>query len=411
MTSTSSTVTTQAATPAAPQLKLADAQQLREELQLADPATLQAPAADADPALVSQADDVAARILKLDLNDHNAQEQTKAAIEAMGIDLQKEAARRSAMLKQPLAQLMKSGEDGGAVAGSLIDLKLQVEDLDPARLNLDAGFATRLLGYIPGLGTPLKRYFSRYESASTTIDAIIKSLRAGQDQLKRDNVTLLDDQKAMRALTLKLSRAVQLGQLIDTRLQGALDTDIASDDPRHRFVSEELLFPLRQRIQDLQQQLLVNQQGFLTMEMVIRNNKELIRGVNRALNVTVSALQVAVTLALALANQKIVLEKVQAISATTENLIAGTAERLKTQGAEIHKQASGTQLSIEVLRKAFADVRAALDDISRYRQEALPRMAQNISEMDQLAAESETTIRRFEHAGKAAKDFSIEITG
>lgn len=409
---TSINATTQAAAaPAAPQLDLADAGQLRAELQLADPATLQAPAADADPALVAQADDVAARILKLDPNDQDAQEKTKAAIESMGIDLQKEAARRSAMLKQPLVQLMKSGEDGGAVAGSLIDLKIQVEDLDPARLNLDDGFATRLLGYIPGLGTPLKRYFSRYESASTTIDAIIKSLRAGQDQLKRDNVTLLDDQKAMRALTLKLTRAVQLGQLIDARLQGALDVDIASDDPRHKFVGEELLFPLRQRIQDLQQQLLVNQQGFLTMEMVIRNNKELIRGVNRALNVTVSALQVAVTLALALANQKIVLEKVQAISATTENLIAGTAERLKTQGAEIHKQASGTQLSIEVLRKAFGDVRAALDDISRYRQEALPKMAQNIAEMDQLAAESETTIHRFEHAEKAAKDFSIEITG
>ena len=76
-----------------------------------------------------------------------------------------------------------------------------------------------------------------------------------------------------------------------------LYTDILQDDPMYKFVSEELLFPLRQRIQDLQQQLLVNQQGFLTIEMIIRNNKELIRGVNRALNTTVSALQVAVTLA------------------------------------------------------------------------------------------------------------------
>jgi uncharacterized protein YaaN involved in tellurite resistance len=212
-------------------------------------------------------------------------------------------------------------------------------------------------------------------------------------------------------MTLKLEKAIKLGQLIDQRLQGALETEILTDDPKHRFISEELLFPLRQRIQDLQQQLLVNQQGYLTTELVIRNNKELIRGVTRAINVTVNALQVAVTLALALANQKIVLEKIQAISATTDNLIAGTAERLKTQGVEIHKQASSSQLNIDTLKQAFNDIRSALDDISRYRQEALPKMANDILEMDKLAAESEEQIKRFEKAQTATKDFSIEIIG
>jgi uncharacterized protein YaaN involved in tellurite resistance len=329
----------------------------------------------------------------------------------MGAELQKEAARRSAMLKQPLTQLIKQGDDGGQVANTLIDLKLQVEELDPARFDLGAGWGARVLGYIPGIGTPLKRYFSRYESASTTIDAIVKSLKSGQEQLKRDNITLAEDQKQMRALTLKLERAIKLGQLIDQRLQAALDTEVLADDPRHKFISEELLFPLRQRIQDLQQQLLVNQQGYLTTELVIRNNKELIRGVTRAINVTVSALQVAVTLALALANQKIVLEKITAISATTDNLIAGTAERLKTQGVEIHKQASSSQLNIDTLKQAFNDIRSALDDISRYRQEALPKMAKDILEMDELAAQSEEQIKRFEHAEKSAKDFSIDIIG
>lgn len=390
------------------QLVVADPKTLRQELDLADPASVHADV-QADPKLAQQADDVVARILKVDLKDHHATDQTKAAIEAMGINLQKEAARRSAMLKQPLQQLMKAGDEGGAVATSLIDLKMQVEELDPAKVDFEAGGLMRMLGKIPGIGTPLKRYFSRFQSASTTIDGIIRSLKAGQEQLKRDNITLAEDQKAMRALTFKLEQAIKLGQLIDQKLSAGLATDVLADDPRHKFITEELLFPLRQRIQDLQQQLLVNQQGFLTAEMVIRNNKELIRGVNRALNVTVSALQVAVTLALALANQKIVLEKVQAVTATTENLIAGTAARLKTQGAEIQKQASGTQLNIEVLRTAFNDIRSALEDISRYRQEALPKMAGNIVEMERLAAESEQQIKKVEQAEKAAADFPIEI--
>jgi len=38
---------------------------------------------------------------------------------------------------------------------------------------------------------------------------------------------------------------------------------------------------LRQRIQDLQQQLAVNQQGVLAVELIIRNNKELMKGVDK----------------------------------------------------------------------------------------------------------------------------------
>jgi uncharacterized protein YaaN involved in tellurite resistance len=391
-------------------LVVADQGKLRTELNLPEPTSLQAnPAADTE--LAKQAEDVVARVIKTDISNVDAQENVKAAIEGMGINLQKEAARRSAMLKQPLTAMLKSGSEGSAVANSLIDLKLQVEDLDPAHFDLKSGWASRMAGYLPGIGTPIKRYFSKYESAGTSIDAIIDSLKAGQEQLKRDNVTLADDQKAMRALTLKLEQAIKLGQLIDQKLQDALSTDILADDPKYKFISEELLFPLRQRIQDLQQQLLVNQQGYLTTEMIIRNNKELIRGVNRALNVTISALQVAVTLALALANQKIVLEKVQAITSTTEKLIAGTAERLKTQGAEIHKQASSTQLNLDVLKQAFGDIRAALDDVSRYRQEALPKMAQSIIEMDKMSQEAEAQIKKVEHAERAVKDFPIEIIG
>lgn len=391
------------------QLIFADRKKLREDLHLAEPLEIHA-TATTDPELDQQAEDVVARILKTDITNASAHKKTTAAIEQIGMGLQREAARRSAMLKQPLTKLMADSEEGGEVAKSLIDLKLQVEELDPAGVDLESGWATRLLGYLPGVGTPIKRYFSRFENASTSIDAIINSLETGREQLKRDNITLKDDQAAMRTLTLKLEKTVKLGQLIDQRLQSKLESDILADSELYKFIAEELLFPLRQRIQDLQQQLLVNQQGYLTTEMIIRNNKELIRGVNRALNTTVSALQVAVTLAVALANQKIVLQKVQAINKTTENLIAGTASRLRTQGADIQKQASGSQLDINLLKQAFSDIRIALDDIDAYRQQALPQMAENILQMDRMAAEAEKQIRKVEKAEDASSDFPLEIS-
>lgn len=386
-------------------LAAADPEVLKKELSVADDV---APAAT-DPELEKKAQAFLDDLLKSNLNDSNAQAAGKSAIESMAADLQKKASAQSKMLKEPVKKLAARSEDGGEVANALTDLKIQVEDLDPGKIDLQAGWFTRVVGMIPGLGTPLKRYFTKYESAQTVINAIIRSLENGRDQLKRDNITLAEDQKRMREMTVKLGKAIKLGQLIDQKLEYALEREIPDSDPRSKFIKEELLFPLKQRIVDLQQQLAVNQQGVLATELVIRNNQELIRGVSRALNVTVSALEVAVTVAMALADQKIVLDKINALSSTTNNLIAGTAARLRTQGAEIHKQASSTQLDIETLKAAFADINAAMDDIAQFRINALPQMAGAILEMDKVTAAAEEKIASMEAANKSRPGLSINV--
>jgi uncharacterized protein YaaN involved in tellurite resistance len=322
------------------------------------------------------------------------QEQGKQAVETMGHALQGQAAHRSRMLQQTVAVMSSQGSEKGPVTNALIDLKLKVEELDPNHLDLDAGWFMRLAGRLPGVGTPLKRYFSRFESAQTVLDAIVNSLERGREQLKRDNLTLQEDQKAMRELTEKLSRQIRLGQLVDEKLQLSLARLGKDEEARAHFVEGELLFPLRQRIIDLQQQLAVNQQGLLASAIVMRNNSELVRGVNRALDVTVSALNVAVSTALALGNQRIVLDKVNAINRTTSDLISGTAKKLRTQGAAIHAQASTAMIEMNALKSAFADINAALDEISRFRQSALPQMAKTIIDLDRLSAEGEKRVRQ-----------------
>jgi uncharacterized protein YaaN involved in tellurite resistance len=315
------------------------------------------------------------------------------------------------MLQAPLRDISHASDDGGPVAKSLADLRIEVEKLDPAGIDMDAGWFTRAVGRIPGVGTPLKRYFMRYESSQTQIDAIVVSLEKGRDQLKRDNVTLSDDQKQMRELTMSLADQVALAGALDRAVVSKLESEILPGDPRRQFIEEDILFALRQRTLDLQQQLAVNQQGVLATELIIRNNRELIRGVDRALDVTMSALLVAVTVALALAHQKIVLDKIEAINTTTSEMIAGTAERLKTQGTAIHEQASSTMLDMEALRSAFEDINIALDEISRYRREALPTMAGTILELDQLTAESEEAIERLESGRDATTRLDARDTG
>jgi len=372
-------------------------------------AELALPEPDPDTELRDQARSQADALLSFDPSDEVAREQSRLAVEEMGRDLQRNAATRSRMLQQPVRDMARGSEEGGPVAKSLVDLRIEVEKLDPVSIDLDPGWFTRLIGRIPGVGTPLKRYFMKYESSQTVIDSVVKSLESGRDELKRDNVTLSEDQKAMRDLTRQLIEQIALAQALDAAISYLLEREILHDDPRRQFIEEELLFPLRQRTMDLQQQLAVNQQGVLATEIIVRNNRELVRGVNRAVDVTVSALQVAVTVAMALAHQKIVLDKVEAVNRTTSELIAGTAERLKTQGTEIHKQAAGTMLDMESLRSAFEDINIALDEISRYRREALPQMANTILELDQMTEEGEAAIGRLEEGQTPGRAIDLDV--
>ena len=355
-------------------------------------------AADIDPEVAAKAQGMVDQLFSTDIEAQAKRD----FIDTMGLKTQENAAHRSGMLKAPIKELMKTGGEGGPVAESLMALNEQVTDLDPTGLNIVG--AKKLLGKIPFVGSPLKKYFAKYQSAEAIIDEIIKSLEMGRDQLKRDNKTLGFDQQKMREATDALKDAIKIGMAMDVQMGDKLATDIdPSDTEQVNFVQEELLFPLRQRIMDLQQTLAVNQQGIMTTEIIIRNNRELIRGVSRALNVTVTALQTAIAYALALAHQKIVLDKITALNATTSNIIEATARQLKTTGVEIHKQAASTALSMESLENAFADIKEAMEDISRFRREALPQMAQNIQRLDVLSEESTKVITKMDR-GRAASD-------
>jgi uncharacterized protein YaaN involved in tellurite resistance len=389
-------------------LKLPAVSEIKKDLAIVDPKAIQVTAGE-DGDLDTRADQFAETLLNLDPEKPDDTDKGKAGVETMGMDLQRKAAKMSDILKQPLTVLSKKGAEGGDIANSLINLKTEVEKLDPGKFDLEAGWMTRTIGRLPGIGTPMKRYFSKYESAQTVISSIVRSLENGRDQLLRDNQTLTEDQKQMREMTGKLARAIKLGQLIDQKLQYKLDREIEAGSPKAKFVAEELQFPLRQRIIDLQQQLAVNQQGVMAIELIMRNNKELARGVNRALNVTITALQVGATVALALENQRIVLDKVNAVSKTTSDLIAGTANRLKTQGVEIQKQASSTMLNMDSLKAAFADINTAMEDLSKFRTQALPQMANTVLELDKVTADAEKSIKTMESGNRARPDIKIEL--
>ena len=343
--------------------------------------------------LKSLTDNNVEAVMNLDMDSLEDRKSILKSIDEFGLDTIQRSSQKNALLEVSIKNLSKMGDEGGEVAVGLTELQRAMKDLDPSMID----FTKK--GFFGRVSNPIRSYFDKYQKADNVINDIMESLERGKATLKNDNTTLEIEEISMRDLTKKLAKEIEMGIMMDEEISAALDKAKANnDDPdRISFVSEEILFPLRQRVMDMQQMIVVNQQGIIAIEVIRRNNKELIRGVDRAKNVTVSALRTATIVASALYNQKIVLEKIEMLNKTTNDLISGTSKMLKEQGAEIQKQSIEANISIDTLKIAFSDTLEALNAISTYKQEALPKLKETIIQFKELADLGEKQISKLEN--------------
>lgn len=344
--------------------------------------------------LTSMAEENASEVMKIDLDSLEERRNIANIIESFGKDIVVKSSEKNKMLEKTLADLSKTGNEGGEVVDSLAKLNREMKELDPSGVNFNND------SFFGKMFNPVKNYFQRFEKADDQIEEILENLESGKKALQNDNTTLEIEQASLRDLTVKLGKQVELGMQMDSAVSKALeDAQVNNEDPEKiKYIQDEVLFPLRQKVMDLQQMQAVNQQGYFAMEIVRRNNKELIRAVERAQHVTVSALRTAVTVASALYNQKIVLDKVKMINDTTNNLIRSTSMMLKQQGASIQQQAMESNISVETLREAFQNTFEALDAVDSYKQKALPQLKQQLNAFKEMADEGQRRIQKIETA-------------
>jgi len=185
-------------------------------------------------------------------------------------------------------------------------------------------------------------------------------------------------------------------------LDEALTTKIASletsDPEKARVLKEDALFYVRQKRQDLLTQLAVIVQGYLALDLIRKNNLELVKGVERATTTTVSALRTAVIAALALGNQRLVLEQVTALNTTTGNVIESTSQMLRQQTVDIASQAASSTVSIEKLQAAFNNIYATIDTIDTFKLAALESMRKTIDSLSSELARAHTYVERAKSA-------------
>lgn len=300
-------------------------------------------------------------------------------------DLRASANVSSRMLDRPAAVIKanKGGVGGDAqtrVASTLVDLRTTITDLDPNRADLSG--AKKVLKWVPG-GDKIARYFAKYESAQSHLNAIIKALESGQDELRKDNAAIETEKVNMWTTMGKLSEYQQLSAALDEAItQKIAEMEAAGRTDDANALKSDALFAIRQRRQDIMTQLAVSVQGYMALDLVRKNNVELIKGVDRAQTTTVSALRTAVIVSQALSRQKLVLDQITALNTTTSNLIEATSNQLKVQGAQINQQAASSTIEVQKLQAAFENVFQTMDAIDTFRVQATDSMAQTVTALE-----------------------------
>ena len=311
----------------------------------------------------------------------------------------KEIAAAAAMSNRFLDRPVRAMDKDSGVGANLAELRRTVEELDPGKKgNLSTG--RKILGIIP-FGNSLKSYFTSYQSAQGHIQSVLGHLASGKDELLMDNAAIdVERQNLWKAMG-DLEQMIHISRTLDGKLEDKANELDHSDPAKAKAIRESALFYVRQRTQDLLTQMAVTVQGYLALDLVKKNNVELVKGVDRASTTTVGALRTAVTVAQAMTNQRLVLQQITALNETTAGMIDSTGKLLREQTGRIHEQAASSTIPMETLQRAFQNIYDTMDNIDTFKLKALDSMKQTVETLTGEVEKSRAYIARAEGAAQA----------
>ena len=312
------------------------------------------------------------------------------AVRSMGdADIRKAAETSNRLLQTPVRAMQTGGlSESSNVGKTLMDLRRTVEELDPAGPTTKKRFS-----WLP-FAEKFQDYFRKYQDSQQHLNAILHALRSGQDELTKDNVALNMEKQNLWTVMGRMNQYVYIAEKLDARLTAMIAELEVTDPEKATTMKQDVLFYVRQKHQDLLTQLAVSIQSYLAIDIIIKNNIELIKGVDRAATTTVSALRTAVIVAQALGNQQLVLDQITALNSTTSDMILRTSEMLATNSARIQEQAASSTIGIDQLQAAFANIYQTMDSIDDFKVKALDSMAQTIGTLESEVTKSKHYLDR-----------------
>jgi len=286
-----------------------------------------------------------------------------------------------------------SDTETNEISRSLSNLSQEISNINPSRHNLSTN---SMLSILPFVGRPIDRYLKKFRSASSLIEDILSSLDAGEKLLRNDNIVLQHDKDRYRQAAIELQRkAITMQIVID-----AIEKNIESlSEDEQEFYRDNLILNLQKKIRSIYEILVVTQEGFLSNDFIIDTNWELIDNISNVKTVTKRALEIGVSMLVALENQKNVIDAIEKTKEATNELLVGNAERMNRQGTEIYEKASRSTLDTTSLQEAFENIDEAMEKIDRLKREALKDAKNEVNTLREVSRKLEAKIDVVEKKG------------
>lgn len=193
-------------------------------------------------------------------------------------------------------QVANSIDYSDDIERNISNLSEIVKKLDPSGIDFKMN---------KGLFNPTRRYLRKIKSKESVIRLLVDNLNKKKDILRRDNITLELEIKKLEDIISLLDIEYDNGLKLKNELNEYLNNNSNED-----YYVQNIIEPLEKKIFDLKQMAIIKEQSVLSLEVICRNNKELIRNLDMIHNVTLEALNTAITISNSLGNQKGISSKI-----------------------------------------------------------------------------------------------------
>lgn len=344
------------------------------------------------PELKTAVEDQVQRFMDGLLNEDVQSDAFKARLDSAFALGREEVSVASSLMQGRLLQRNFVGMEDTSAFKAIQDMRGHLDTLNPGKEG-DLFQPQKLLGIIP-YGNKLQSYFRKYQGASGQLQKSMQQLYAARDDMQRDVVELEATRTKLWDAMQKLAAAVHFAETLDARLAAKVEALKATDAARAKALEQEVLFYVRQNLQDMLTQQAVCTNGYLALDVLKKTGREMMNGCSRVATTGMSALAVAQTVARATGNQIKVMEMLSGVNATVESLIAESGRQLNAHVDKTTQFAQNPMIGIEKLKEMFDQTFKAMDAMDNFRSKAVEVMGQNNAIIKEQLAKSDQYVDR-----------------
>lgn len=284
------------------------------------------------------------------------------------------------------------GIEDSAAFKSLQEMRVMLDDLNPGKQG-DLLSQNKILGIIP-FGNKLQAYFRKFQTAGSQLQTLMTQIYAARDDMQRDATEIeLVKTKLWEAMQ-KLKGAIYFAEQLDKHVANHVEMIKATDPLRAKALEQEVLFYARQNLQDMQTQMAVNVNGYLSMDLLKKTAREMVNGCNRVATTGMSAMATAQTVARATGNQMQVMEMLTGVSDTIGDLVTETSRQLGRHVDKTGEFAANPLIGIQKIQEMFDNTFKAMDAMDNFRSQAIDSMGKNNAMLKEQISRTEQYMDR-----------------